>query len=172
MTHPGARLIKILLHDHGEDGEWPWAEDLGPADGVPGGRLVRLDNVPFFFGKPTYGDVIVVALDPRTGALSWDRCGRTDEEVSASLHADSGRWPLALEYTLVDPSGDVTDAYRALKGAGESAGIIIEGAVAGQRGGIACLAVPQTLTVEMVFSYLQGLKLPVSLKICEDDEGL
>src|SRR5205085_12393659 len=52
------KTIKVCLTNRGEDSETPWAHDLGAA---PGGRKVRLVNVPFLHAKPTWGDVIVVA---------------------------------------------------------------------------------------------------------------
>ena len=55
-----SKLVKVRLHNQGEDVETLWAEGLGPAgEGLPA-RRVRLGNVPFLHAKPTYEDVIDV----------------------------------------------------------------------------------------------------------------
>src|SRR5689334_5704710 len=121
-----ARLVKVRLHSQGEDAETAWALDCGPALARAGARFVRLDNVPFFHAKPTYGDVIVVSPD-EYGMLSWDREGVPFERIGDRLLEDGGRWTMILDYELLDPAGDVRAAFSALHASGEEADIVVEG---------------------------------------------
>lgn len=86
------KLIKVLLHDNGEDVETPWAEDLGGHPANPRTRLARLANVPFLHAKPTYEDVIVVENDNAYG-WSWN-CNATPDDPAckdeARAHAIPG----------------------------------------------------------------------------------
>ena len=72
-----SKLVKIRLHNQGEDVETAWAEDLGLASRGKVTRRVRLGNVPFLHAKPTYGDVIEVQPDEKDGMLDWDRAGQS-----------------------------------------------------------------------------------------------
>ncbi|HTJ45485.1 MAG TPA: hypothetical protein VL463_25450 [Kofleriaceae bacterium] len=104
------KLVKVLLHDRGEDVETPWAEDLGPADG--GGRRVRLDNVPFLHAKPTFGDVIVVREDSRyEGQLVWDRGGVAWDQIGSRIALDGGRFAMIVDYDAkdVDRFGELSE---------------------------------------------------------------
>src|SRR5262249_46554978 len=95
------KLVKVLLHNRGEDVETPWAEDLGPT--LDGGRKVRLDNVPFLHAKPTFGDVIVVHEDPRyEGQLVWDRDAVAWDQISTRLAEDGGRYAMIVDYEAAD----------------------------------------------------------------------
>jgi hypothetical protein len=95
------KLVKVLLHNRGEDVETPWAEDLGPT--LDGGRKVRLDNVPFLHAKPTFGDVIVVREDPRyEGQLAWDRDAVTWDQIGSRLAEDGGRYAMIVDYDAAD----------------------------------------------------------------------
>ena len=65
------KLMKIRLHNQGEDAETVWAEDLGVAILHSAARYVRIGNIPILHAKPTYGDVIEV-LTNGDGMLEWD----------------------------------------------------------------------------------------------------
>jgi hypothetical protein len=95
------KLVKVLLHNGGEDVETPWGEDLGPAPG--GGRRVRLDNVPFLHAKPTFGDVIVVREDERyEGQLAWDRDNVPWDQIGSRIEQDGGRYAMIVDYRAND----------------------------------------------------------------------
>ena len=112
-------LIKVLLHNQGEDVETLWAFRL---EGDDTRALVRLDNVPFLNAKPTYGDVIEVVADPaHPGFLSWDQGGDW-ERVHERIVEDGGRYA-----AIVDYSGDV-DRYAELSNwARETHDFVFEG---------------------------------------------
>ena len=104
------KLVKVLLHNRGEDVETPWAEDLGPADG--GGRRVRLDNVPFLHAKPTFGDVIVAREDARyENHLAWDRDDVAWERIGTRIDHDGGRYAMIVDYVTddVDRFGELSE---------------------------------------------------------------
>jgi hypothetical protein len=176
MPEDEPRLLKIRLHDRGEDGETPWVEDLGPAFGTEGGRLVRLDNVPFLHAKPTYGDVICVEPDPDMGGmLSWNRDGRDYDAVVDSLVEDSGRWALVFEYRLRDPGADVNAAFRAIVDVAKAADIVAEGSSAphDDKPGRIYMAAPANLGVDDILQLLESSEFPVSLWLThpvDDDE--
>lgn len=147
---PDERLIKVLLHNRGQDVETPWAEDLGEEPG--GGRRVRLDNVPFLHAKPTFGDVIVVRADPAyDGALAWDRGGVAWAEIGSRLVEDGGRYAMIVDYATkdVDRFGELGDWL------GE-AGLVPEGCFGpkGGKPGRLYLAVPRTRLVADVMEIL------------------
>ena len=159
-----AKLIKVRLHNQGEDVETPWAEDLGHAPGTVGGRLVKLKNVPFYFAKPTIDDVIVARPDS-DGVLAWDAEGRDYDSIVDSLVEDSGRWALIIDYSVRDPEVDVTTAFRMFEAAGESADIVVEGLRGPRPGqpGRAYLAAPAALSVADVLEHLRRAELPLTL---------
>lgn len=143
------RLIKVVLHNRGEDVETPWAEDLGPTE--DGGRLVRLDNVPFLHAKPTFGDVIVVQEDPAYEALAWDRAGVKWAEIGTRLVEDGGRYAMIVDY-VADDLGRFEELGEWL---GEH-GLVPEGCFGPQHGkpGRLYLAVPRTRLVADVMAIL------------------
>ncbi|HEX6837698.1 MAG TPA: hypothetical protein VF334_14050, partial [Polyangia bacterium] len=66
-------LVKVFLHDRGEDVESAWCQPMGEERGA---ALFRLVNVPFLHAKPTYGDVVPAFRDDRfDGNWAWDRDG-------------------------------------------------------------------------------------------------
>src|SRR5262245_30034503 len=123
-----SRLLKVRLHNQGEDVETAWAEDLGPVEGGQPRRRVRLGNVPFLHAKPTYGDVIVVAPDEGDGMLEWDRGGAAFEDIGARLERDEGRWATIIDYGPRPPETDLDAAFKALDLSGEKVDIAVEGA--------------------------------------------
>ena len=85
-------LVKVFLHDRGEDVESAWCQPAGPS-------LFRLVNVPFLHAKPTYGDV-VRAERSDDGNLEWDRGGVAQAKIVERLHEDGGRYALIVDYTM------------------------------------------------------------------------
>lgn len=169
------KLVKVLLHAHGEDVETPWAEDLGPHPNRPGARLVRLGNVPYLHAKPTYEDVIAVEYDDEYGRLAWNSDGVPFSEIGTRIHEDGGRWAMIVDYELCRDAGDdLQAAFRQLDLAGFAADIMIEGAfVRGdKRGGRAYLAVPAHLDVPAVLRILDDAQLPLELTLVhpKDDD--
>ncbi|MCE9637307.1 MAG: hypothetical protein K8T90_16500 [Planctomycetes bacterium] len=149
-------LVKVLLHDRGDDLETVWAVDLGPAAGADGARRVRLDNVPFLHAKPTYGDEIVAA--PGNGAaLAWDKDGRSYRQVCESLAKDGGRWVMIVDYAL-RPGAAAQTCWDALVAAAEAAGVAPEGAwgPTDDGPGRGYFAVPRGATVAAVMAALRG----------------
>jgi hypothetical protein len=105
-------LIKIVLHNDGEDVETVWAVRV---DQGADRTLVRLDNVPFMHAKPTYGDVIEVAPDEQQGGrLSWNSHGLEYDEIVKRIFADGGRYAVITEYRCPDETrfGELTDWVR------------------------------------------------------------
>ena len=87
-------LVKVFLHDRGEDVESAWCQPAGPS-------LFRLVNVPFLHAKPTYGDIIPAFRDDDfDGNWAWDRGGVPFERVRERLHADGERYALIADYTM------------------------------------------------------------------------
>ena len=150
--------IKVCLTNRGDDAETPWAEDLGA---VPGGRKVRLINVPFMHAKPTWGDVIVVA-PVEDGFPTWDRDGVPWAEINSRIDTDSGRWAMILDYA---PHPDARDIFDALVRACAEHDIVCEGAWGPRAGepGRAYLAVSGELTDVDVMRALRGAELPCEL---------
>src|SRR5437899_6144511 len=101
-TPDRSKLVKICLHDDGEDVETPWAEDLGPIDIADGARRVRIANIPYLHEKPTYEDVIVVVPDEDhpDRRLTWNRKGTAYEDIGKRISEDSGRWLMIIDYAL------------------------------------------------------------------------
>ena len=159
-------LIKVLLHDNGEDVETPWAEDLGPHPAKPWTKLVRLANVPFLHAKPTYEDVIVVEEDDVYG-WSWNCNGTSYEEIGTRIHEDSGRWAMILDYRLIEGAGDLTSAFHQLDKVGEAADIAVEGAFANEDEGTgrAYFAVSQAYGVEEALRIFSEAGLPLEFKL-------
>jgi hypothetical protein len=154
------RTIKVCLTNGGKERETPWAEDLGPA---PGGRKVRLVNVPFLHAKPTWGDVIVVRPD-RNGTQTWDRGGLAWREVASHIAEDGGRWAMIVDYIPhLDTSG--TEALRAIVRACGEHDVVCEGAWAPVRAkpGRAYLAVPYPSGADIVMRTLRAAVLPCEL---------
>lgn len=165
MTNPRPDLVKVLLHDDGEDAETPWAIDLGPAPGAPGSRRVRLDNVPTLHAKPTYEDEIVVAPDA-DGRLAWNKAGRRYAEVCRSLARDAGRWVMIVDYT--PRAGAATQAcWDALVSAAEAIGVAPEGAwgPSDDSAGRGYFAVPAQTSAAAAFAALRDARPPCDLEL-------
>jgi len=154
------KTIKVCLTNRGEDSETPWAQDLGAAPGVKGGRRVRLVNVPFLHAKPTWGDVIVVA--PRDGQLTWDRDGVGWKQIGTRIEEDGGRWAMIIDYS---PHEAKDDGFAALAKACEQSDVVCEGAWSpqGAMAGRAYLAVKLDVTADAVMASLGAAELPCEL---------
>jgi hypothetical protein len=85
-------LVKVFLHDRGEDVESAWCQPAGPS-------LFRLVNVPFLHAKPTYGDVVAAERND-DGNWEWDRRGVAQTRIGERLHHDGGRYALIVDYTM------------------------------------------------------------------------
>ena len=153
-TPDKSKLVKVRLHNQGEDVETAWAEDSVSVDQSSPTRRVRLGNVPFLHAKPTYGDVIEVRPDEADGMLDWDRERLAFEHVGRRIHADGGRWAMIIDYEAVPPERDANGAFKALDIAAENADIAVEGAFVAKdgRGGRAYLAVPRSKSVSDVLA--------------------
>jgi len=151
------RLIKVRLHNQGEDGETAWAEDLGPLDGAPSSRRVRIGNVLFLHAKPTYEDVIVVTRDD-DGMLAWDAGGVAFENIGTRIEQDAGRWSAVIDYWPRPPQGDLNATFKALDIAGEKIDVVVEGAFvrADRQRARAYLAVPRSMTLQDVLDWLRS----------------
>jgi hypothetical protein len=146
------KLVKVLLHNRGEDVETPWAEDLGPVDG--GGRRLRLDNVPFLHAKPTFGDVIVAREDPRyEGQLAWDRDDVAWERIGTRIDHDGGRYAMIVDYIAAD-----VDRFGELSEWLGASDVVPEGCFGPRDGkpGRLYLAVPRTRAVAEVMAQLES----------------
>ena len=153
--------IKVRLTNQGEDSETPWAEDLGPAPGPPGSRLVRLINVPFMHAKPTWGDTIIVS-PVEAGFPTWDRGGVPFEEIESRIARDGGRWAMIVAYA---PHPEAKDPFGALAYACAEHDVVCEGAWAPRDGepGRAYLAVPSELGDAELMQRLRTAQLPCEL---------
>jgi hypothetical protein len=152
------KLIKVCLTNQGEDSETPWAYDLGP---VPGGRKVRLANVPFMHAKPTWGDTIIVT-PTEDGFPTWDRDGVPWSNVSSRIEHDAGHWAMIIDYA---PHPNEGDAFGALARACAEHEIVCEGAWGPAQGkpGRAYLAVPEATSDVDVMEALRDAELPCEL---------
>ena len=161
------RLVKVRLHNQGEDLETPWAEDLGPIEGPPSGRLVRLGNVPFLHAKPTYGDVIAVVPDASDGMLTWDAAGVGFEDIGTRIEQDDGRWVVVIDYGPRPGRGDFDTVFKELDTAGEKIDVAVEGAFIrhDRQAARAYLAVPATMTVEDVMAWLHSAVSSIDLTL-------
>jgi hypothetical protein len=152
------RLVKVRLHNQGEDAETPWAEDIGPLEGAESGRLVRIGNVPFFHAKPTYGDVIAVVPDPDDGMLAWDAAGVAFEDIGTRIEKDDGRWVTIIDYWPRSAHDDLDTVYKALDISGEACDVAVEGAFVRHDGqsARAYLAAPESMTLDDVLDWLRS----------------
>ena len=146
-------LVKVFLHDRGEDVESAWCQPVGEARGA---SLFRLVNVPFLHAKPTYGDVIPAVRDDRfDGNWAWDRGGVPYGRVGERLHSDGERYALITDYTMR------TDAdFGALVAALERQhGIVGEGCFGprGEEPGRLYLAAPRALAPGDVMAAVEKL---------------
>lgn len=153
-----ARLVKVRLHNRGEDVETAWAEDLGALDGGQSGRLVRLDNVLFLHAKPTYGDVIAVKPDPNDQMLEWNAEGVPFEDIGTRIEHDEGRWVAIIDYWARPPHHDLDAAFKVLARAGEKIDVVVEGASRRKDGRTACayLAVPAATSLQDLMGWLRS----------------
>jgi hypothetical protein len=151
--------IKICLTNQGEDQETPWAHDLGPA---PGGRKVRLVNVPFMHAKPTWGDVIIVK-PVEDGLPTWDRGGVPWSKLDTRIVEDGGRWAMIVDYRPAK-SGDA--AFKAIAHACAELDIVCEGAWGPKNGdaGRTYLAVKHGTSDTAVMNHLRRAELPCTLQ--------
>ena len=146
-------LVKVFLHDRGQDVESAWCQPVGEERGA---SLFRLVNVPFLHAKPTYGDVIPafrhVELD---GNWAWDRAGVPYERIGERLHTDGERYALIVDYTMR------TDAdFGALVSALERKHAIVAEGCYGPRGeepGRLYLAAPRQLDPDAVMAAVTTL---------------
>jgi hypothetical protein len=164
-----SRVVKIRLHNLGEDVETLWAEDLGEVPTDPSARHVRLGNVPFLHAKPTYGDVIEVRPGD-DGMLEWDRQDAAYEDIA--IYEDDGRWTMIIDYRTGPGDADIKAAFRALGQAADRAGIVVEGVCAEGNEGRACLAVPSDLSVDDALTWLRspGVNVDFTLVHPVDDD--
>jgi hypothetical protein len=175
MWHPDPKkLVKVRLHNRGEDAETAWAEDLGPVEASATSRLVRLGNVLFLHAKPTYGDVIEARLDP-DGMLDWDSEGVAFEQIGTRIYEDDGRWALIIDYRPTPPAEDLGATFKALDTAGEKADIAVEGCSVQKdgRSGRAYLAAPGSMDVADVLAWLRSPKVGLRFDLIhpvDDDE--
>jgi hypothetical protein len=158
-------LLKVLLHDRGEDPETVWAEDLGPAPGASGARRVRLDNVPLLHAKPTWGDEIV-AVPNDDGVLAWDVDRQPYRAIVARLARDSGRWTMIVDYAPRGSAGPQA-CWDAIVTAARAAACEPESAWGPEDGrpGRAYFAVPADRTAEQVLARLRLARLPCDLTL-------
>lgn len=148
-----AKLLKIRLHNQGEDPETVWAEDLGAALLHPNARYVRIGNIPLLHAKPTYGDVVEV-LRHGNGMLEWDRDGVDFREIGTRILEDSGRWLAVIDYWPARPNSDLQSTLEALDVAGAARDIAIEGAIARTHRGCAFMAVPSSMNLADLVAWL------------------
>ena len=146
-------LVKVFLHDRGQDVESAWCQPVGEARGA---SLFRLVNVPFLHAKPTYGDIIAAFRDEVfDGNWAWDRAGVPYEGIGERLHTDGERYALIIDYTMR------TDAdFGALVSALERKhGIVAEGCFGprGEEPGRLYLAALRTLAPEDVMAAVEKL---------------
>src|SRR5258708_40206871 len=80
-------LVKVFLHDRGQDVESAWCQ---PVSEKGDSALFRLVNVPFLHEKPTFGDVIP-AKRGEDGSWEWDRGGVSSKRMPERLPEDGGR---------------------------------------------------------------------------------
>jgi len=141
-------LVKVFLHDRGQDVESAWCQPVGEARGA---GLFRLVNVPFLHAKPTYGDIIPAFRDDDfDGNWAWDRAGVDYEEIRERLHTDGERYALIVDYTMR------TDAdFGAMVSALEKRHAIVAEGCFGPRGeepGRLYLAAPRALSPSEVMA--------------------
>lgn len=161
------KLVKVRLHDRGEDAETAWAEDLGPVETGGTARRVRIGNVPFLHAKPTYGDVIEVRPDASDGLLHWDRDGAAFEDIPRRIREDGGRWVMIIDYKADLPDRDPNATFQALDIAAERADIAVEGAFASDDGsaGRAYLAIPRSRGVTEVTAWLRSPEVRLDFEL-------
>ncbi len=146
-------LVKVFLHDRGEDVESAWCQPVGASDGA---ALFRLVNVPFLHAKPTYGDVIAARRDDRfDGNWAWDRQGVPWARVRERLHSDGERYALIVDYTM-RTNADFGALVAALE---RQQGIVAEGCFGprGEEPGRLYLAAPRTMSPADVMAIVTKL---------------
>ena len=158
------KLLKIRLHNEGEDPETVWAEDLGAALLQSAARYVRIANIPMLHAKPTYGDVIEV-LPHGDGLPEWDRRGVDFCEIGTRILEDSGRWVAIIDYWPSRPNSDLQSTLEALDVASEARDIAIEGAVARKNRGIAYMAVPNSMSLAALVAWLHSQRASVGFEL-------
>ena len=158
------KLLKIRLHNQGEDPETVWAEDLGAAILRSAARYVRIGNIPILHAKPTYGDVIEVLPDG-DGMLEWDRHGVDFREIGTRILEDGGRWVASIDYWPSRPNLDLQSTFEELHVAGAARDIAIEGAVAGKNRGCACLAVPESMSPADLVAWLHAQRASLRFEL-------
>lgn len=170
MSQPDrTRLLKIRLHNQGEDPETLWAEDLGAAILHSAARYVRIVNIPVLHAKPTYGDVIEVLPDG-DGMPEWDRCGVDFWEIGTRILEDGGRWVAIIAYWPSRRSSDLNSTFQALDTAGAARDIVIEGVVARKNRGYAYLAVPNSMSAADLVAWLRSQRASVRFELLRPEE--
>lgn len=162
-----SKLVRVRLHNQGEDVETVWAEDFGAVEKGSRTRRVRLGNVPLLHAKPTYGDVLEVRPDEADGMLDWDLEGLSFEHIGRRIHGDDGRWVMIIDYRATPPARDVDATFKALDIAAERADIAVEGAFAEEdrSGGRAYLAVPRSMSLADVLARLHSADLALAFTL-------
>ena len=158
------KLLKIRLHNQGEDPETVWAEDLGAAILHSAARYVRIGNIPMLHAKPTYGDVIEVLPDG-DGMLEWDRRGVDFREIGTRILEDSGRWVAIIDYWPSRPNSDLQSTFEELDAACAARDIAIEGAVARKNHGCAYLAVPKSTSPADLVTWLRSQRASLRFEL-------
>ena len=140
-------LVKVFLHDRGEDVESAWCAPAGPS-------LFRLVNVPFLHAKPTYGDVVAAERND-DGNWEWDRRGVAQTRIRERLHEDGGRYALIVDYTMW-AEADLGALVQALE---KKHDIVGEGCFGprGEEPGRLYLAAPRTLNPATVLAAVTTL---------------
>ena len=164
------KLLKILLHNQGEDPETVWAEDLGPGVLDPAARYVRIGNVPMLHAKPTYGDVIEV-LPVGDGMLEWDREGVEFDEIGTRILEDGGRWVAIIDYSPSRPTTNLQATFQALDVACAEQDIALEGAITRKLSGCAYLAVPNSMDLAALVHWLESRRASMRFRLRHPEEN-
>lgn len=168
-------LIKVRLHDGDEDSETCWARDLGAVEGRPDARRVRIENVPMFHAKPTWGDVVLVEPD-ELGVLAWNLDGTTWDNIAERIEADGGRYTMIVDY-LADEGVDTDAFFAALCKVARDHDVMPEGCYGpkGDEPGRLYLAVPEAIPPDAMMQLLIDVPLDGGLELVhprddDDDE--
>lgn len=162
------RLLKIRLHNQGEDPETVWAEDRGAAILHPVARYVRIVNIPVLHPKPTYGDVVEVHPNA-DGMFEWDRCGVDFGRIGTRILEDGGRWVAVIDYRPSGRNASLRSALEALDAASASKDIVIEGMFARKNRGCAYLAVPGAMTRADLVAWLHSQRAKVRFELLQPE---
>jgi hypothetical protein len=162
------RLLKIRLHNQGEDPETVWAEDLGIVVLHRDARYVRVGNIPVLHAKPTYGDVIEVLMHA-DDFPEWDRKGVDLDEIDTRILEDGGRWVAIINYWPSRPGSNLQSTYQALHVAAEARDIAVEGVLAEANRGCAYLAVPESTGLADLLAWLLSQRASFGFELLHPD---